>query len=165
VDFKFQNDTPYWLLMETYFNPTSRSLTWKFYSTKDGRTVEWESTGPQNIVEPPDPVYEENPELPTGEINQVDWAAEGADVSVTRTVYRDGVVLYSDVFNTHYLPWGDVYQYGPGTDLPGKKKPKFPINPMLRFDDPLSMALPIAVTLYEVHTRRKQRRDAGLRKG
>jgi vancomycin resistance protein YoaR len=132
VDFKFINDTPYWLLMETYFNPNSRRLTWKFYSTKDGRSIEWETTGPQNIVEPPDPVYEENPELPTGEVKQVDWAAEGADVSISRTVYRDGQVLFGDSFITHYLPWGDVFQYGPGTEIPGvtvpkKKRPR--INP------------------------------------
>ncbi len=127
VDFKFKNDTPYWLLMETYFNSTARSLTWKFYSTSDGRRVEWDTTGPQNIVEPPEPLYEENPELAKGEIIQVDWAAEGADVRVTRTVYRDGAVLYSDVFETHYLPWRDVYQYGPGTKLPkgAKKKQTF----------------------------------------
>lgn len=127
VDFKFQNDSPYWLLMETYFNPTSRSLTWKFYSTSDGRTVEWETTGTQNTVEPPDPVYEENPDLAKGVIRQVDWAAEGADVTVTRTVFRDGQVLYSDVFTTHYLPWGDIFQYGPGTQLPTdnpKKRPR-----------------------------------------
>ncbi|MDI6693398.1 MAG: VanW family protein [Anaerolineales bacterium] len=127
VDFKFTNDTPYWLLMETYFRPNSRSLTWKFYSTSDGRRVEWETTGPQNIVEPPDPVYEENPELAEGEIVQVDWAAEGADVTVTRTVYRDGQVLFTDTFITHYLPWADVYQYGPGTQLPNRRKPR--VNP------------------------------------
>jgi vancomycin resistance protein YoaR len=131
VDFKFSNDTPYWLLMETYFNPTSRSLTWKFYSTSDGRTVQWETTGPENIVEPPDPVYEENPELEKGEIDQVDWAAEGADVTVTRVVYRDGQVYFSDSFTTYYLPWGDVFQYGPGTKLPKKNKKQqiIQINP------------------------------------
>ena len=123
VDFKFVNDTPYWLLMETYFNASRRSLTWKFYSTSDGRTVEWETSGPQNIVNPPDPVYEENPELAEGEIKQVDWAAEGADVTVNRVVYRDGQVLFSDTVITHYMPWGDVYQYGPGTKLPKKKQP------------------------------------------
>jgi vancomycin resistance protein YoaR len=118
VDFKFQNDTPYYLLMETYFNPTSHSLTWKFYSTSDGRTVEWDSTGLQNIVDPPDPVYEENTDLAAGVIRQVDWAAAGADVTVTRRVYRAGQLLYEDAFSTHYLPWADVYQYGPGTELP-----------------------------------------------
>ncbi|MBN1147027.1 MAG: VanW family protein [Anaerolineales bacterium] len=124
VDLKFVNDTPYWLLMETYFNPNSRSLTWKFYSTKDGRSIEWETTGPQNVVEPPDPVYEENPELSTGEIKQVDWAAEGADVTIIRTVYRAGQALFTDSFITHYLPWGDIFQYGPGTEIPGVTVPK-----------------------------------------
>jgi vancomycin resistance protein YoaR len=127
VDFKFVNDTSYWLLMETYYHPNSRSLTWKFYSTSDGRTVEWETSGPENRVDPPDPVYEENPELSQGEIKQVDWAAEGADVTVNRVVYRDGQVLFGDTFVTHYLPWADVYQYGPGTNL--KKKKSQIINP------------------------------------
>ena len=124
VDFKFVNDSPYWLLMETYFNAASRSLTWKFYSTSDGRSIEWETTGPQNVVEPDDPVYEENPDLAEGEIKQVDWAADGADVTVTRTVYRDGQVLFSDSFVTHYMPWQDVFQYGPGTKIPGVTVPK-----------------------------------------
>jgi vancomycin resistance protein YoaR len=128
VDFQFINDSPHWLLMETYFRPNSRSLTWKFYSTSDGRTVEWETSGPQNVVDPPDPVYEENAELAQGEIVQVDWAAEGADVTVLRTVYRGGAALFTDSFVTHYLPWADVYQYGPGTDLPKKlRKPN--LNP------------------------------------
>jgi vancomycin resistance protein YoaR len=116
VDFKFRNDTDHWLLMETYTNPGARTLTWKFYSTSDGRTVEWDSSGPRNVVAPPKPSYEENPELAAGEIKQVDWEAEGADVSVTRTVMRDGQVHLTDTINTHYLPWRAVYQYGPGTD-------------------------------------------------
>ncbi|HLF90370.1 MAG TPA: VanW family protein [Anaerolineales bacterium] len=118
VDFKFTNDTPYWLLMETYVNPGARTLTWKFYSTSDGRTVEWNTTGLQNIEDPPDPQYIENPKLAKGEIKQVDWAVAGADVTVTRTVTRNGTVLHGDTFVTHYQPWRAVYEYGPGTKLP-----------------------------------------------
>lgn len=116
VDFKFTNDTPHWLLMETYVNRSSSSLTWKFYSTSDGRTVSMENSGPRNVVPPPPPVYEENASLQRGEIKQVDWEAEGADLTVTRTVMRDGQTLYNDTFKTHYLPWRAVYQYGPGTE-------------------------------------------------
>jgi vancomycin resistance protein YoaR len=116
VDFKFTNDTPYWLLMETYVVPSQSSITWKFYSTKDGRTVDWTTTGPINRTPPPDPQYIENPDLAQGQINQVDWEAEGADVNVTRTVYRDGSVYFQDYFNTHYQPWRAVYEYGPGTE-------------------------------------------------
>jgi vancomycin resistance protein YoaR len=118
VDFKFKNDTPYWLLMETYVNPSASSITWKFYSTSDGRTVDWTTTGPVNIVSAPDPLYKENTDLSKGEIKQVDWAADGADVTVNRTVMRDGQVYLSDTFYTHYQPWQAVYEYGPGTDLP-----------------------------------------------
>jgi vancomycin resistance protein YoaR len=116
VDFRFTNDTPYWLLMETYMGASS--LTWKFYSTSDGRTVDWDTSGLQNVVEPPDPLYEENPELSQGEIKQIDWAVDGADVSVTRRVYRDNMLIHDDIFNTHYQPWQAKYQYGPGTEIP-----------------------------------------------
>jgi vancomycin resistance protein YoaR len=116
VDFRFTNDSPDWLLMETY--PTKTSLTWKFYSTSDGRSVDWQTSGLQNVVEPPDPLYEENPDLQKDEIKQVDWAVAGADVTVTRTVTRDGSIIHDDTFNTHYLPWQAKYQYGPGTEVP-----------------------------------------------
>ncbi len=115
VDFKFTNDTPYWLLMETYVSPTYDTLTWKFYSTSDGRTVNWSSTGPTDIIEPADPLYRENPDLPTGKIKQVEYAADGATVAVKRTVSRDGQVLYNDTFSTKYEPWQAVFEYGPGT--------------------------------------------------
>jgi vancomycin resistance protein YoaR len=116
VDFKFTNDTPNWLLMETYVNVAARSLTWRFYSTSDGRSVDWETSGLQNIVEPDDPVLQENPDLSKNEIKQVDWAVDGADISVTRTVMKDGQVYIQDTYNTHYIPWRAVYEYGPGTD-------------------------------------------------
>jgi len=118
VDFKFTNDTEYWLLMETYVYGNS-SLTWKFYSTDDGRTVDWRTTGPTNIVEAPEPLYRENPELEKGEIEQVDYAADGADINITRTVYKDDKVHFSDSFFTRFRPWQAIFEYGPGTeDIP-----------------------------------------------
>jgi vancomycin resistance protein YoaR len=121
VDFKFRNDTDHWLLMETYVVPSASSITWKFYSTKDGRSVDWETTGPVNIVPPKETEYVENPELAEGEIKQVDWAVEGADVTVNRTVLRNGAVYFQDSFSTHYEPWADVFEYGPGTELPDEE--------------------------------------------
>lgn len=120
VDFKFQNDTPHWMLMETYVDVGARTLTWKIYSTSDGRSVTWETTGPQNVVAPPETVFEENPELDANEIKQVDYAAEGADVTVTRTVWRGGLVYFTDQIQTHYEPWAAVCQFGPGSDSPKK---------------------------------------------
>jgi vancomycin resistance protein YoaR len=120
VDFKFTNDTPNWLLMETYFNGPGRSLTWKFYSTPDGRTVTYETTGPTNVTPAPPPVIQVNEELKEGETKQVDWAADGADVTINRVVMRDGKIYFVDQFQTHYEPWRAVCEYGPGTDEPEK---------------------------------------------
>lgn len=116
VDFKFTNDTPYWILMETYMG--SGSLTWKLYSTRDGRTVNWDTTGVTDVVPAPSPLFEENPELAKNEMKQVDWAANGADVTVTRTVMRDGAILFQDEFTTHYQPWQAICQYGPNSRNP-----------------------------------------------
>ncbi len=123
VDFKFKNDTPYWLLMETYVNPAASSITWKFYSTSDGRQVSWDTTGPVNIVPAPDPVYKENPDLPKGTIKQVDYSADGADVTVTRTVTRDNEVIISDTIRTHFEAWAAAFEYGPGTENIPTPKP------------------------------------------
>ncbi len=131
VDFKFKNDTPYWILMEVQVDAPHRFITWRLYSTSDGRTVEWHTTGLQNKTDPPDPAYIENPELEPGEIRQVDWAVEGADVTVTRIVRRNGEVLYRDEFVTHYQPWRAVCEYGPGTEgMPPKNPdPEHPCRP------------------------------------
>jgi vancomycin resistance protein YoaR len=126
VDFKFKNDTSAWLLMETYVNASGRSLTWKFYSTSDGRKVEWDTSGLENVVPAPDPSYEENPDLEKGEIKQVDYSADGSDITITRTVTRDGEVIDEYTASTHYLPWRAVYQYGPGTKIPKSKSTKKP---------------------------------------
>ncbi len=122
VDFKFLNDTPYWLLMETYV--VGDTLTWKLYSTSDGRSVTWETTGPSNVVPAPSPLFEENPELKEDQIKQVDYSAQGADVTVTRTVWKDGQVYFTNQFQTHYQPWQAVCEYGPGTENPEKKAKK-----------------------------------------
>ncbi|MDK1080655.1 MAG: VanW family protein [Anaerolineae bacterium] len=120
VDFKFTNDTPYWILMETDVNVDARTLSWKMYSTSDGRSVTWQTTGPQNVVPAPKPIFEETEELKSGQIRQVDWAANGADVTVTRTVFKNDVIYFSDDYTTHYQPWQAICEVAIGTENPEK---------------------------------------------
>lgn len=120
VDFKFTNDSENWLLLETYIYGSQ--LLWKFYSTNDGRSVNWTTSGPRNVVEAPEPLYKENKELEKGKIKQVDFEVDGMDVTVTRTVSREGQTIHEDVYRTHYLPWRAIYEYGPGTELPDDAK-------------------------------------------
>jgi vancomycin resistance protein YoaR len=121
VDFKFKNDSPYWLLMETTVDVSSRALTWKFYSTYDGRSVQWETSGPQNVVPAPKPTFKVNPDLNPGQITQTDYAANGADIDVHRTVTKDGAVYFQDEFKTHYEAWQAVCEYARGVNDPEKQ--------------------------------------------
>ena len=117
VDFKFTNDTPYWILMETYVDVGARTLTWKFYSTSDGRNVTWETNSVPPTLSPRRSLFfEVNNELNKNQIKQVDWAANGADVTVTRTVWRNGSVYFQDNISTHYEPWQAVCEYGPNSE-------------------------------------------------
>jgi hypothetical protein len=109
--------------METYVNPSASSIQWKFYSTKVNRYVETKTSGLTNVVQPDPPVYRENPALATGEVKQVDWEVDGADVDVVRTVYENGQVHLQDRFVTKYEPWQAVFEYGPGTSgMPPEKR-------------------------------------------
>jgi len=127
VDFKFRNDSQYWILMETSVDEGSRSLTWRLYSTYDGRTVQWGNSGLQSVVPAPRPLFRLNADLKPGQITQVDYAANGADVNVQRAVSKDGVVHFQDSFQTHYEAWQAVCEYARGMNDPektaGRKEP------------------------------------------
>lgn len=118
VDLKFVNNTDHHLLIENYYNETFQSLTFKFYSTRTGRRVEKEGPTFENVTPPTEDVWEYNENLEEGEIRQIDWAVEGADVTVIRRVYdRNGELMYGDeAFVSNYIPWHNTYQYGPGVD-------------------------------------------------
>ena len=115
LDLKFTNDTPYWILMETQPDTNLFQLQWRFYSTDVNRYVEYTSTGLTNIVPEGEPVYNENPNFPAGYVEQVDYGIDGADVTIYRTVYENGLIHIQDRFDTHYEAWSDIYEYGPGT--------------------------------------------------
>lgn len=130
VDLRFVNNTPYYLLIENYYNETYESLWFKFYSTSMGRTVTKSDPVVRNIQPAKPDIWEYNEELPEGEIEQVDWAAEGSDVSVHRTVYnRDGQVIIDEDIISHYVPWQNIYQYGPGVEPPSPPPPPTPTPP------------------------------------
>ena len=126
LDLKFTNDTPYWILMETYVNPAASSIQWKFYSTNVNRYVDWTTSGLTNVTKPDPPLYRENPELAPGEIKQVDWEVDGADVEIIRTVYENGAVHLQDRFITNYERWQAVFEYGPGTPNMPPEEPQEP---------------------------------------
>lgn len=120
VDFRFVNNTPYHLLIENYYNEEAEALTFKFYSTSMGRTVEKEGPEFFNETEVPGPEedrWEFDPDVAPGETEQIDWATQGADVSVRRIVKNaDGQVIDDRYFESHYIPYPNTFHYGPGVE-------------------------------------------------
>jgi vancomycin resistance protein YoaR len=118
VDMKFINNTPHHLLVENYYNEEFEALTFKMYSTSMGREVE--KTGPvfNDVVPPPEEdVWEFDPDLPEGTVEQIDWAVEGARVSVDRVVRNaDGEVMIDETIVSNYIPYPNVFRYGPGVE-------------------------------------------------
>lgn len=113
-DFRFQNDTPYHLLIETTFLPTEDALQFRYYSTNPGRVVEIEEAIIKNREPAPATKYEPNADLQPGEAVRVDYAAEGADVTVYVNVYDlEGNLIRQDPYFTHYLPWQEIIEVHP----------------------------------------------------
>jgi vancomycin resistance protein YoaR len=112
VDFKFVNDTPHYLLIETETDLEAGTVTFRFYGTKTSRTVEMEGPFEANVVPHGPDVYREDPTLPKGTTKQVDWAHDGVDVTVYRIVKEGDKVLWKDTFFSRYRPWQAVYLVG-----------------------------------------------------
>jgi len=115
ADFKFINNTAGHVLIETAYDPVRVSLTFKFYGTPDGRQVVISPPTITNIVPHGPDIYERDTdnEVPPGKAKQVDYAVDGATISFTRQVTRNGETLINERVVSKYLPWQAVYRYGP----------------------------------------------------
>ncbi len=104
-DFRFKNDTGHWLLLQAAFDETNKKLTFQIFGTDDGRKTQLEGPVILSQTPPPEPIYEDDPNLPTGQEKQVDTAHFGAKTSFTRTVTRNGETLIKETVVSNYIPW------------------------------------------------------------
>jgi len=119
-DFRFQNDTPYHLLIEVSIFPGNSAMQFRFYSTNPGRVVTIAPADIRNVLPARETIYEVNNEFSAGQIEQVDYSAEGADVTVERVITdMSGNEISRDSIYTRYLPWGAIYQVAPGDSRAG----------------------------------------------
>lgn len=115
LDFRFINNTDYHLLIETEIFPQRSEVEFRFYSTNPGWRVVKQDAEIMNVQPPLPTQYEVNPDLSPGQSLQVDWAAEGAEVRVTRLIVDvNGNELRRDTFYSNYQPWGAIVQVPPG---------------------------------------------------
>ncbi len=112
VDLRFRNDTEHYLLIQTETDKAAGTLTFRFYGTDPDREIIVSEPEVTNLVEHGPPIYEEDPTLPKGTTKQVDWAQDGMDVTITRTVKAGDLILHKDLLQSHYRPWQAVYKVG-----------------------------------------------------
>ncbi len=119
VDFKFVNDRPTALLIETEVEEASHRLIFRFYSTDDGRRVEIRGPVITDETEPGPPIYQLDEKLPPGTVVEWQTAQKGLTATVERWVYdAAGNLLYHNVFVSKYAPRRAAYHYGPGYQPP-----------------------------------------------
>lgn len=115
LDFRFQNDTDYYLLIEASIIPQQNLVQFRFYSTNPGRQVVREGPVIRDVLPAAPTLYEVNSDLAPGQSLQVDWAAEGAYVEVQRTILdASGNEIRSEIFASQYQPWGAIVQVPAG---------------------------------------------------
>ncbi len=112
VDLKWTNDTGHYILIQTYVDRDANKLTFRYYGTNPGRTVEMEGPVEANPVPHGPVVYRDDPTLPKGEKKQIEWAKDGLDVTVYRIIKENGVEVRRDTIFSRYLPWQAVYLVG-----------------------------------------------------
>jgi len=112
VDLKFKNDSRNHILIQSVIDPYEQRLTFYLYGTRDGREVEITTPVITSQTPPPEPKYEDDPDLPSGTVKQVDFAAWGARVYFERNVKKDGKTIISDKIVSNYRPWQAVFLRG-----------------------------------------------------
>ncbi|MCL4339105.1 VanW family protein [Patescibacteria group bacterium] len=111
-DFRFQNDTTHYILIQSETDTANNTLDFKFYGTKDDRVVNITKPIILSQTPPPPDLYQDDPLLPKGTIRQVDWQAWGAKVTFDYKVTKDGQILEQQTFFSNFQPWQAVYLRG-----------------------------------------------------
>jgi len=112
-DLKFQNNTDAYILIKAV--ATASSVTVSFYSTDQGIKVEYTTSGPSNLKDYPTQ-REDDPTLPKGVTKVVEKGAQGRDITVHRTVIKDGDVVKKDKFFSRYKPKTAIVRVGTKQD-------------------------------------------------
>ncbi|MFZ2206318.1 MAG: VanW family protein [Microgenomates group bacterium] len=112
VDFKFVNNTPASILIQTSADEENNKLSFKFYGKKDKRTIELSTPIISDNTSAPEPQFQDDPTLKKGVVRQVDFAAPGARSRYSYKVTLGKEVLFQKDFNVWFRPWRAVFLVG-----------------------------------------------------
>ncbi|GHF59195.1 vancomycin resistance protein YoaR [Deinococcus metalli] len=112
LDLKFRNDTGGALWFQTEWDDAQSRLSVSVFGKARDFTVELGT--PRTLKTTPSPADRllPDPTLASGQRRQVDWAAPGAVIEVTRSFVKNGKAFKQDVLRSSYRPWPNIYLVG-----------------------------------------------------
>ncbi len=114
TDLKIKNDTPAYILIQSYVDQKTMTLIFELYGTSDGRVATTSKPRTWDVAAPPPDLYQDDPTLPLGTVKQVDFKAWGAKSAFDYKVVRDNETLQQRTFYSVYRPWQAVFLRGTG---------------------------------------------------
>lgn len=117
ADLKIKNDTPGHILIQAKTDLKTLTLTFEIYGTSDGRVATITKPRIVESTPAPEPLYQDDPTLPTGTIKQIERAVAGAKVVFDYSVERNGEIIYKKQFLSNYKPWQAVFLRGTGPSI------------------------------------------------
>ena len=129
-DFRFENPSDHWLLIESWTNGVQVVV--NIYGADLGYRVETDGPryGAKYQILPDEEVVD--PELEPGTISWTELAEEGQEVGHYRWVYdRNGNLLWERNFYTKYYPRGNVWRVSPDMAGDSPADPDRPLPPVV----------------------------------
>jgi vancomycin resistance protein YoaR len=111
-DLKFANDTGGALWFQAEWNDDEARVSVSVFGKARDFTVEIGATRILSSTPAPPDRLISDATLPAGERRQVDWAAPGAVMEVTRKFVRSGKTFKQDVLRSNYRPWPNIFLVG-----------------------------------------------------
>ncbi|WP_424950643.1 VanW family protein [Deinococcus sp.] len=111
-DLKFANDTGGAIWFQTDWDDAHARLSVHAFGQPRDFTVS--VARPVTLSTTPSPANRliPDPTLRVGQRRQIDWAAPGASLRVTRSFLRAGKVFRTDTMNSVYVPWPNIFMVG-----------------------------------------------------
>ncbi|MBZ9714792.1 VanW family protein [Deinococcus multiflagellatus] len=111
-DLKFANDTGGALWFQSEWNDEEARLSIQVFGKARDFTVQIDAPRTLSTTPPPPDRVIRDASLGAGQRKQVDWAAPGAVIEVTRKFVRDGKVFKQDTLKSTYRPWPNIFLVG-----------------------------------------------------
>ncbi|SRR5579884_782227 len=113
LDFKFVNDTGAPITITTRVDAPTSQLFVDFYGKPVNRNVEMVGPLISNRKPALPDKYVTDRKLAPGQVEQTDWAHDGFDVLLKRTISMPDGQVKTDDFKSHYVQWRNIYHVGP----------------------------------------------------